>query len=548
MWVSLCLPVCAADLVLTGGRVWTGNPREPWAEAVAVEGNRVVAVGTAEAMKPHINAKTVVKQIAGRLVVPGFNDAHIHFLSGSRRLTQVDLTGVCTVESIQKYVRDYAAKHPGTGWIQGGGWEYTCFPGGRLPTRQDLDAAVANRPVFLSAYDGHTGWANTKALELAKVTRDTKFTGFGEIVVDAQGAPTGCLKEGAQSLVRRLLPRATRADNLAAAESGMKLAASLGITSIQNAHGDRDELELWESLERQGKLTLRVRLAMSVGQMNTTPKDLEEYALISKRLATANSKVRVGAVKMMLDGVVESYTAAMLDVYANNAKTSGKLAWDAAAYTAMVERADRAGLQIFTHAIGDAAVRLALDAYEKALAANGPHDARFRIEHIETISPRDVPRFAQLGVVASMEPIHCDPDTVEVWSKAVGEERLKLAFAWRSLEKAGARLVFSSDWPASISVDPIRGIHNAVNRQTVDLRPPGGWIPEQRVSLETALRGYTTEGAYAEFAEKWKGSIEPGKLADLAVLSQDAFQMPAGGLAKLKVEMTVFDGKIVFTR
>jgi predicted amidohydrolase YtcJ len=536
-----------ATLILQNGRVWTAQHNTPLAEAIAIRGDSIIAVGTTASMKAHLGPKTKVMDLKGRFAMPGFNDAHIHFASGSERLNEVDLTGICTLPAIQKKIGEYAAAHPSAEWIRGGGWEYMCFPGNRLPTKQDLDTVVKDRPVFLSAYDGHTGWANSEALQRAKIGKGYKFEGFGEVVLDpSTGEPTGCLKEGAQSLVRRLLPRRSKAERLAALEAGIKLANSLGITSLQNASGDPDEVELYDELRKQGKLTLRVGIAMSAGQLNTTQDVVDQWAALSKKYT--GPLLKVGAVKFVIDGVIESHTAAMLDNYSDGSNTAGRLSWQEDAYKNAVARVDKAGLQIYTHALGDLAVRTALDAYEQARKTNGPRDSRHRIEHIEVISERDVPRFAALGVMASMMAIHADPDTVSVWSKAVGEDRLPRAFAWRLLEKAGANLVFSSDWPASITVNPIRGLHNAVNRQTVDARPAGGWIPAQRVSLETALRGYTVMGAYAEFEEERKGILAEGKLADIIVLDRNPFEIPPQELHTLRVVTTVFNGVSKFER
>ncbi len=537
-----------ADLILTNGKMWTAiRGQQQMHQAIAIQGNRILAVGTADAVRAHTGSNTRTIDLAGRFVMPGFNDAHIHFGGGSERLNEVDLTGICTLPDIQKKIREYADSHPNAAWIRGGGWEYTCFPNARLPHREDIDAVVKDRPVYLSAYDGHTGWANTKALELAGVGKGQKWDGFGEVVLDpATQMPTGCLKEGAQSLVRRKLPARTRAERIAALEAGMKLAASLGITSLQNASGSPEEVELYDELLRAGKLTLRVGVSMSAGQMTTAPDVIDSWVALKQKYA--GPILKVGAVKFVLDGVIESHTAAMLDNYSDGSKTAGKLAWKEEAYREALARVDKAGFQIYTHAIGDRAVRTALDGYEHVRRTNGARDSRHRIEHIETIAERDIPRFAQLGVMASMEPIHADPDTVAVWSKAVGEERVKFAFPWHTLEKAGAALVFSSDWPASISVDPVRGIHNAVNRQTVNGTPAGGWLPQHRVSVETALHGFTSMGAFAEHEDGRKGTLAPGMLADLIVLNRNPFEIPQAELHTLRVQTTVFDGKIIFER
>ena len=515
-----------ADLLVTHARVWTGDPKRPWSDSVAVEGDRIVAVGKTVPAKEAIDAK-------GRLVVPGFNDAHVHFLSGSLGLFEVDLTGICTVPAIQEAIRKWARENPNEPWVTGRGWEYYCFPGS-LPTKEMLDAAVPDRPAYILAYDGHSSWANSKALQLAGITKDTKFEGFGEIVHDAKtGEPTGAFKEGAGRLVSRLLPPDTREQKLAALERGMKIAASLGITSIQNASGGRQEIELWQSALR----TMRVAMAMSIGRGDCS-------SIADLRGKYTGPEFKVAAVKFVIDGVIESHTAAMLDNYADGSNTRGDLSRDEEGYRKAVAGCAADGWQIYTHAIGDRAVRVALDAYE----AGVPRDARPRIEHIETINAKDIARFAQLGVLASMEPIHADPATVDVWSKAIGLERLPNSFAWRAIEKAGGRLVFSSDWPASISLNPIRGIHNAVNRQTIDGKPKGGWLPQQRVSVETALRGYTTAAAYASFEEKIKGTIAEGMLADFLILSQDLFRIRPEDIHKSQVDVTVFGGKVIYRR
>ncbi len=547
--MKLWLPLCAAalfgeDLWLRNGRVWTGDAARPWAESVLVRGNTITAAGgNAEIAKQAKGARVI--DLKGRLTIPGFNDAHMHFLGGSLGLSQIDLNGICTLETMQKAVAEFAAKHPGTGWLHGRGWEYVCLPQGRLPRKEDLDVIVKDRPVFLSAYDGHTAWVNSKALALAGVTKSTVFTGFGEVVKDANGEPTGALKEGAMGLVRRLVPVATRADKLSAMEQGLRLMASLGITSLQNANGNMDELDLYNELIKANKLTVRASLAMSIGPMETEASLNDFAALHAKYPGPA---LRVASVKMSIDGVIESYTAAMLEPYSNKKDTSGKPAWTQEQFNKTATIVDKLGLQIYTHAIGDRGVRMALDGYEAVRRVNGPRDARHRIEHIETIHPSDLPRFAALGVLPSMEPIHADPATIEVWSAAIGPERTRLGFAWRSIEKAGGRLVFSSDWPASISVDPIRGLHNAVNRRTVTGLPPNGWIPEERVSVETALRAYTVNAAYASHEENRKGTLRPGMLADIVVLSQDLFKIDPMNIHKTQADITILDGRVVYLR
>jgi len=529
----------AADLVLRHGRIWTGDPQHPWAEALAISNGKIDAVGTDTEITKRTQAGAQIVDLGGRLVSPGFNDAHIHFLNGSLGLFQVDLFNAGSLEEMQRRIGTFAKSHPADPWITGGGWEYGWTPGNRLPTKEDLDKIVADRPVYLKAFDGHTGWVNSEALRRADVNGATKFDGYGEIVKDAQGRPTGILKESAQSVVTRLIPQPTRERKLAALLEGEKLAASLGITSIQNAMGTPDELGLYEELLRQGKLTVRTNMAMTV-----TPQDdpalLKHYGELNR--THSGPWLHSGAIKLVMDGVIESHTAALLAPYADRPDTSGTPVWTQDKLNGVVARATAVGLQIYTHAIGDRAVRMTLDAYERV----HPQDKRLRIEHIETVSPEDLPRFAKLDVIPSMQPIHADPESAEPWERGVGPQRMKLAFAWRDFEKSGAKLTFSSDWPAAIDLNPIHGIYCAVTRQTSEGKPAGGWVPDQRISAETALRAYTSMGAYSSFEETVKGQIKPGMLADVIVFSKDIFQIKASEIHQARVILTVVDGRIVY--
>jgi len=545
LFSTVAAQVQKADLILQNGKIWTGVEGNPYVSSVAIKGNKIIAVGTEKSLKKFIGKETRQIDLQGKFALPGMNDSHVHFLGSSTRLFQVDLTDAKTLAEAQQMILKFARENPNVTWITGGGWQYSIFPNARLPLTADIDAVVKDRPVYVRAYDGHTGWANSKAIEMSGVTNKTEFTGFGEIVRDEKGNPSGTFKEGAQGLIARNIPATTKERDLEALKKGMERAKSVGITSIQNAHGSLSEVQLYDELLQKGELTLRTSFAFSVSP-KTTQADIDKIVEASKKYDSPMLRVR--AIKIAVDGVIESYTAAMLEPYTNKPETSGSPSYTQEQLNNVVAMADKAGLQVYIHAIGDRGVRMALDSFENAIKVNGKRDSRFRIEHIETIKAEDMPRFAKLGVIASMEPIHADPATIDVWSAAIGENRTSRGFAWRALEKAGATLIFSSDHPASISISPWRGVHNAINRQTIEGTPPNGWYPEHRVSLKTTLQAYTNNGAYASFEEKTKGQIKAGMLADLVVLDKNPFEVKPGNLFKLEVTMTVFDGRVIYQR
>lgn len=536
-----------ADQLYINGHIWTADPSQPFVEAMAVKGNKILEVGTNADINKLKKAGTKVIDLKGKMIMPGFNDGHVHFLSGSLGLTVVDLVEAKTMKEALQMIADYASKHPELPWITGGGWQYSLFPNG-LPTKQMLDAIVPDRPVYLKAYDGHSGWANSKALFIAGITKETNFQGFGELVKDKNGEPTGAFKESATGLVTKFIPGPDKKAKYNALLTGLKYAASLGITSMQNASGSKEEYELYDSLLRTGKLTVRTSIAFSAGR---NPK--EEDVQLWKQIRSQNKQpewLKTDAIKFLLDGVIESHTAVMIDPYADLLKADsiyrGSYAIPLEQYEKWVKRLDQDGFQLYTHAIGDASVRAVLNAYEKAMELNGQQNKRHRIEHIEMTTTIDIERFHRLGVLPSMQPIHADPGTIDVWSKAVGEQRLPLAFPWASFLQQKSRLVFGSDWPACISLNPIRGIHNAVNRMTTDGKPTGGWIPAQRISLQEALYAYTAGAAYGSFDESQKGQLKKGYLADFIVLSQDLFRINPEDIHKTKVQLTVVGGKEVY--
>ncbi len=535
------------DLILINGHVWTSINSTSFAEAIAIQGNQIIQVGKSVDIRKLADKNTQVVDLKGRLVIPGFNDAHIHFLNGSLGLSEVELTGADTIEEVLKRITDFARENPEKKWITGRGWQYTMFTGG-FPSKELLDKVISDRPIWIRAYDGHSAWVNSKALELAGVKKDFKFDGYGDVLRDADGNATGTVTEEAQFIFSKVIPETSREEKLNALRKGMKLAASLGITTIQNASGSAEEFSLYEELLKNGELTLRASTAFSVGDF-TSKEDIESFAQIKNRIGK-NPMINASAVKFMLDGVIESHTGAMLDRYSDVAhddpSPTGSLALPLDMYRSLVAEFDKRGFQIYTHAIGDKAVREALNAYENAQTVNGAKSARHRVEHIETINPIDIPRFALLGVLPSMEPIHAEPGTVSVWENAVGEERLPNSFAWASMLKNNAKLVFSSDWPACVSLNPIRGLHTAVNRKTIHGQPPAGWVPEQKISIQDALFAYTYGGAYSSHEENVKGKIAPGYFADIIVLSQDVFSIDPMKTHETKVLMTIFNGKIIF--
>jgi predicted amidohydrolase YtcJ len=534
-----------ADTIITNARVYTVNPQQKWAEAIAVRADKIIFVGDAKSAESYKGPSTKVIDAKGKLVLPGFTDCHVHFMSGSLGLTQVDLTGANTIEEIQKRVKDYAAAHPTLPWITGMGWQYPTFGATALPNKKILDDVLADRPVYLVAYDGHSSWANSKALAMAGIDRNTPDPPNGKIVRDANGKATGALKEAAGDLVERLMPKPTREERLTALRKGLHEANRLGVVRVHSAGGDFEYLDLYDELRKNGELTVRQYIAYFLDPPELKPEAIEKIEQARKKYN--DEWISGGAVKTMLDGVVEAHTAAMLGTYADDTSQSGKLFWDPDKYKQAIAELDKRGLQIFTHAIGDRAVRTALDAYENAQKTNHSTDDRPRIEHIETITAEDIPRFGKLGVIASFQPLHTDPneDTLKVWAVAAGPDRVSRAWPWRSVESTGGKLAFGSDWPV-VTISPWPGVQNALTRQTAEGEPAGGWVPKERINIEDAVRGYTLGAAFAGRREKTEGSLETGKLADLIILSKDLFTIEPPDILNEEVLVTMVGGKVVY--
>ena len=534
-----------ADTVVLHGKIYTLDSKRPWAEALAIQADRIVAVGTDAEIAKLQSKDTKVIDANGHLVLPGFTDCHIHFIDGSLSLGRVNLEGAKDAADIQQRLREYGAKHPGTDWILGRGWNYAMFPTS-LPDKKYLDEVFPERPALLEGFDGHTYWANSKALALANISKDTPNPPNGIIVRDPQtGEATGALKEAAQSLVAAVVPKPTRGEKLLALRSGLHWANENGLTRVHSAGGDFEEFDLYDELLRRGDLTLRLYISYFQNPPELLTKDISAIEDAKKKYS--GDWLSAGAVKFMIDGVVESHTAAMLEPYSDEPSLKGQLFWDPARYKSAVAELDQRGLQLFTHAIGDYGIQTALDAYENAEKANRVSGRRFRIEHIETISARDVPRFGKLGVIASMQPLHSYPDndTLDVWARNIGPDRASRAWLWKDIANDGGQLAFGSDWPV-VTLNPFEGIQTAVTRQTSESLPKQGFVASQRLSVADAIRGYTLGAAFAGFRERTEGSLEPGKLADLIIVSEDLFQIDPHRINKTKALTTIVGGRVVF--
>ena len=544
------------ELVIVNGRV-LGVDR---ASAVRVAGGRITHVGTDADVRSARGPAAEVVDARGSLVMPGFDDAHLHLRGGARSMDHAQLYPLQAVGAILAAIRDHAAAHPGRPWVLGRGWLYAPFPGG-LPSRALLDAVVPDRPAFMGCYDGHTGWANTAALRLAGIDSETPDPPNGVIVRDAAGEPTGVLKEDAQQLVERHIPVPTDGDDRASVRRALGAMHALGLTAAQDAWTDLEELAFWRRVRDAHELPVRLRVAliMEPGQTLAEWRDrLDAYADAAFGLR-GGDRLNAGILKGFVDGVIEARTASMLAPYEDDT-SAGLPAWEPDELAAFVAEADRRGWQVELHAIGDRGVRVALDAFEHAAAANGPWTGdphgrgvapgtlarRHRVEHIETINSADIPRFGRLGVVASMQPYHGDPspNQIDVWAGNIGPERASRAWAWRSIREADGSIAFGSDWPV-VPFDPFIALNNAVNRQTVDGQPAGGWLPGERLSVEQALESYTAGSAYAAFAEHRRGRMAVGRDADLIVLDRDLLAAGASAIIGTGVRLTVLGGTVV---
>lgn len=535
----------AADLVLVHARIYTVNSKEPWAEAIAIRAGKIIAVGSDKEIAAYRGPSTRVIDAKENLVLPGFVEAHAHIMAGAAQLENIPLNDAKTIGEFQKTIKDFAAAHPERKWIQGMGWYYSIFGKSGMPDKKFIDEVIPDRPVFLSAYDGHSSLANSKALQAAGITRKTPDPPSGIIVRDpATGEPTGFLKEAAGPLVARLIPQPTPENELNRLANALHYASSLGITRLISAGADAERVELFDKIRQKGELTTRLYMARFVNP----PISPDVIRILEEnRKKYSDDWIDLGTAKFLLDGVIEARTAAMLEPYANDPANRGGLYFEPEKYKEGVKQLDRLGFSISTHAIGDRTIRLALDAYEEANKANGHTDARDRIEHIEDPSAQDISRFGKLGVIASMQPMHTNPNdnNLNIWAGNVGPERAQRAWPWHSILAGGAVLCFGSDWPV-VTLNPWPAVQMLLTRETPEGTPAGGWLPNEKLTLEQAVQGYTMGGAFAARREKTEGSIEAGKLADVILLSQDLFKIAPNQIGKTKVLMTIVGGKTVY--
>jgi hypothetical protein len=529
-----------ADLLIVNGRVWTGVPSRPEAEAVAVVGGRVAAVGTTADLAAWRGPATRVLDAGGARVLPGFNDSHVHFMGGGLQLDNVDLRQAPSPQEFARLIGERVQKTPAGEWVLGGDWDDQLWNPPALPTSQLIDAVSPATPVFVNRFDGHMAVANSVAMKLAGVTAATPDPPGGVIVRDAAGNPTGLLKDAAMGLINRVIPPFTPARRAQALTRALEHAAALGVTSVRDMGPDAGDLSAYADFAESGRLTVRISAA---------PSELQwaDQARLGIRRGFGTPLFRLGAVKGFADGSLGSTTAYFFEPYTDAPATRGLLADEMIPLEGMRERltgADAAGLQLCIHAIGDQAISVVLDLFTSVTRANGARDRRFRIEHAQHVAANDFDRFASLGVVAAVQPYHAIDDGR--WAeRRIGPERIKTTYPFRTFLDKGVRLALGSDWPVA-PLNPLLGIYAAVTRATLDGKHPDGWVPAQKITVEEAVRSYTAGSAYAEFTEGEKGTIAPGALADIVILSDDIFAIAPARIRDVTVRTTIVAGQVVY--
>jgi predicted amidohydrolase YtcJ len=527
----------AGTVAVVNARVWTGDDAQPWAQALVIDGATLAMVGTNEDARK-ANAEQVI-DAGGRLIVPGFTDAHVHFREGGFGLASVQLRDAATRDEFVARIKAFAATVPAGTWITGGNWDHSLW-GGELPTREWIDAVTPDHPVWINRLDGHMSLANSLALKLAGVTRATKDIAGGAIVRDRKGEPSGVLKDNAMSLVDAAVPAPSVEMKDRALVAAMKYVNEQGVTSVHNM-GTWDDVDTFARAAKAQTLTTRLYAV--------TPLDQWEKlrdAVATKTYGGADGRgdewLRVGGLKGFMDGSLGSHTAAFEEPFADAPKDRGLLVNPPEKMYEWISGADKAGLHVMVHAIGDRAIAMLLDIYERVEKEDGARDRRFRVEHTQHLREQDLPRFAQLGVIASMQPYHAIDDGR--WAEQFIGKRIATTYAFRSLLDNKARLAFGSDWFVAPAT-PLEGIYAAVTRRTLDDKNPDGWVPAQKITVEEALRAYTVGGAYASFDESRKGTLSAGKLADLVIIDHDLFNIPPEEIRNAKVLTTVVGGKVV---
>ncbi len=527
----------AQSIAVVNAKIWTGESEQPWAQALLARDGRLVVVGSNEAVREQLPQDIRLIDAGGRLLTPGFIDAHVHFLTGGFRLASVQLRDARTPQEFIARIRDFAAGVPEGTWILGGDWDHEQW-GGTLPHRSWIDSVTARHPVWVSRLDGHMALANSLALKRAGITAATPEVAGGSIVRDKNGEPSGIFKDNAMDLIWPHVPDAPGHIKDRALQAAMSYVARQGVTSVHSM-GTWDDLAVYERARNRGKLRTRIYAVVPLSSWQKLRDKVE-------RDGRGDAWLRIGGLKGFVDGSLGSHTAAFFEPYSDAPDNSGLLLIEPDLLFERVAAADRAGLQVMVHAIGDRANDMLLTLFQRVRTQNGERDRRFRIEHAQHLRAQDIARFARLDVIASMQPYHAIDDGR--WAeRVIGAERCRTTYAFRSLLENGARIAFGSDWFVAPPT-PLEGIYAALTRRTLDGKHPGGWVPEQKISLEQALRGYTAAGAFAGFEEDTRGTLTPGKLADFVVIDRDLFAIPAEQIREARVDLTVVGGRVVFER
>jgi len=529
----------AADLIITHANIWTVDSSHPKAQAVAVLRDRIVAVGSDAEVAAWRGPETKMFDAGGKLILPGFNDAHVHFVSGGSQLDRVQLNDVTNAQEFARLIGERAKSTPKGSWILGGDWDETKWTPAEFPTKELIDPITGDTPVFVSRYDGHMGLANSAALRAARITAQTPDPPGGAIVRDTEGNPTGALKDAAADMLLKVIPPLSHEERLRAVKRALAHAASLGVTSVQHMSADYADIAVYAELRDRAELTTRIYAAPSI-------VEFEDLTKVGVRRAFGDAYLRIGAVKGFADGSLGSRSAYFFEPFSDTPGNRGLLSSEMQPPSAMHDRmikADAAGIQLCTHAIGDEGISIILDFYADIMKQHAA-DRRFRIEHAQHMAAKDFDRFAQLGVIASMQPYHAIDDGR--WAEGrIGHDRASRTYAFRTFLDHKVRLAFGTDWDVA-PLNPMYGLYAAVTRATLDGKNPNGWFPEQKLTVAEAVEAYTMGSAYAEFQDKEKGSITVGKLADLVILSDDIFKIDPVKIRDVRVLKTFVGGKMVW--